>query len=173
MEIVVEFAKLLIPAGLVLYAMYLSIQSFLKKELENKLVDVKVKSGEIILPNRLQAYERIALFLERIMPENLILRLNDASYSAPKLQQILIHEIREEFNHNLSQQIYMSDEVWQLIKNTVEEYISLINQSANELKQDAKGIDLAKNIFHKMSEQEFNRINYALAQLKEEIQQLF
>ena len=173
MDLAIEFAKLIIPALLVLYAMYLTIHSFLKKDFEKKLLDIKSKNTEVVLPNRLQAYERIALFLERISPNNIVLRLSNKSFSAKEFQQVLINEIREEFNHNLSQQIYMSDEIWQNIKSTIEDYISLINESASELPADAKGIDLAKKLFDKMVEKNYNQINIVLAGLKEEIQKVF
>jgi hypothetical protein len=173
MEVAIEYGKILIPAALAIYAMYLTINSFLKKDFEKRLMDLKNRNSEIILPNRLQAYERMTLFLERISPGNLILRLNDPSYSAKKLQSVMINEIREELNHNLSQQVYMSDDAWKLIKNTVEELISLINEAAQELVEDAKGIDLAKNLFAKISEKNFDRIDATLTFLKQEIQLLF
>jgi hypothetical protein len=173
MEVAIEYGKILIPAALAIYAMYLTINSFLKKDFEKRLMDLKNRNSEIILPNRLQAYERMTLFLERISPGNLILRLNDPSYSAKKLQSVMINEIREELNHNLSQQVYMSDDAWKLIKNTVEELTSLINEAAQELVEDAKGIDLAKNLFAKISEKNFDRIDATLTFLKQEIQLLF
>jgi bifunctional ADP-heptose synthase (sugar kinase/adenylyltransferase) len=173
MEVAIEYGKILIPAALAIYAMYLTINSFLKRDFEKRLMDLKNRNSEIILPNRLQAYERMTLFLERISPGNLILRLNDPSYSAKKLQSVMINEIREELNHNLSQQVYMSDDAWKLIKNTVEELISLINEAAQELVEDAKGIDLAKNLFAKISEKNFDRIDATLTFLKQEIQLLF
>ena len=173
MELAIEFAKLVIPALLVLYAMYLTIHSFLKKDFEKRLLNLKVKNAEVVLPNRLQAYERMSLFLERISPNSIVIRLSNKEYSAREFQQVLINDIREEFNHNLSQQIYMSDELWQTIKSTVEEYISLINESVAELPADAKGIDLAKKLFDKMAERNYNQINLTLAALKEEIQKVF
>lgn len=173
MELAIEFLKLIIPAGLVLYAMYLTVQSFLKKEFENKLLDNKYKNAEVILPIRLQAYERMSLFLERIAPNSLILRLSNQKYPAKEFQHILIKEIREELNHNLSQQVYMSDELWQSIKNAIEDYIAIINQAGSEMKEDATSIDLAKRIFDKIVESNFNQLNIVLAQLKAEIQQIF
>jgi hypothetical protein len=173
MEVAIEFGKIFIPAALAIYAMYLTVNSFLKKDFENRLVELKNKNAEIILPNRLQAYERMTLFLERVTPGNLVLRLNDPSYSARKLQSAMVNEIREELNHNLSQQVYMSDDAWKLIKNTVEELISLINEAARELPEDARGIDLAKNIFATISEKNFDRIDQTLTFIKNEIQRLF
>lgn len=173
MEDILDLIKIVIPAGLAIYAMHLTISSFLKKEFEKKALDIKHKNTEIILPNRLQAYERMVLFLERVSPGNLILRINDPAFSAKQLQAALVRDIREEFNHNLSQQVYMSGEVWQHIRETVEELIALINEGALELGEEAKGIDLAKKVFDKMSEKNFDKIDRTLAAVKAEIQRLF
>jgi predicted AlkP superfamily phosphohydrolase/phosphomutase len=173
MDLAIEFAKLLIPAALVLYAMYLTINSFLKKEFQKNLLESRMKNNETVLPIRLQAYERISLFLERISPENIVTRLNTQQFTSKEFQTLMIREIREEFNHNLSQQVYMSHELWESIKNTLEQYISLINTTGAEMKEDAKGLDLAKRLFEKMAEKDFNAIEQDQAKLKAEIQQLF
>lgn len=173
MELAIEFAKLLIPAALVLYAMYLTVNSFLKKEFQKNLLESRMKNNDVVLPIRLQAYERISLFLERIAPGNLVTRIGTQQYTAKEFQTIMIKEVREEFNHNLSQQVYMSHDLWQSIKGTLEQYISLINTAGAEVGENAKGIDLVKKLFEKMAEKNFNAIEEDLAQVKAEIQQLF
>jgi len=173
MDQVIEILKILIPAGLVLYGMFLTTKSFLNREMEKKLLDIRAKGTEHVLPNRLQAYERMCLFLERISPNNLITRLNDKSYSARQFQHIMVVEIREEFNHNLSQQLYMSDESWSLIKNTVEELISTINQAANELPEEAKSLDLARKVIEKYMEEQTDMIGNTLKYVKDEIRKVF
>ncbi len=62
MEIILEFGKILLPAGLVLYAMYLTMKSILAKEIVKANMDYKIEGSKITLPNRLQAFERICLF---------------------------------------------------------------------------------------------------------------
>lgn len=173
MELAIEFAKLLIPAALVLYAMYLTVNSFLKKDFQKNLLETRMKNNDVVLPIRLQAYERMSLFLERITPGNLVTRLGNQQYKAKEFQTLMIKEIREEFNHNLSQQVYMSHELWQSIKNTVEQYVSLINTAGAEMDDNANGLELAKKLFEKMAEKNFNAIEENLEQLKAEIQQLF
>lgn len=173
MDAFVELLKLVIPAAAVLYAMYLTVRLFINREFQNKHLDLRNKTNEIVLPLRLQAYERVCLFLERISPSNLIVRLNDASLTAKELQAILLKEIREEFNHNLSQQLYMSNEAWNLAKNGMEEVVGVINTSSSEMVDDAKGIDLAKRIFEKMLEKENHPIENALNFLKDEMRQFY
>jgi hypothetical protein len=173
MEILIEFGKLLIPALLVLYAMYLTVKSVLEKDIERKEVDLKIKNYETILPLRLQAYERIALLLERISPNNIMLRLNNPGFSAKEFQIILVKEIREEYNHNLSQQIYIDEDTWVLIRKAVEDTINLINQSAMNLKEEAKGMDLTKAVFAEIMQNEVDSIKHALSQLKKEVSQFY
>ncbi|MEO1050838.1 MAG: hypothetical protein AAFX87_09430 [Bacteroidota bacterium] len=173
MEILIEFGKLLIPAGLVLYAMYLTVKSFLNKELDKIKFEVHGKNVNTVLPIRLQAYERICLFLERISPNNLIVRLNDAKYSAPEFQQLLLREIREEYNHNVSQQVYMSSEVWELVQNAKEDLIVTINNAAAGLSAEATSIDLARQIFEGMMQKEVDPVALALLEVKNEIRQSF
>lgn len=173
MEIVIEFAKLLVPAALVLYAMYLLVKSFLNKELEKKMVDIKIKNNETVLPIRLQAYERMCLFLERMAPNNLIPRINKSGLSAREFQHVLLNEIREEFNHNVSQQVYMSHESWQMVKNAKEDLIVTINNAADEVDEKASAIDLSRKIIEKSMDRENEPISRALDFIKDEIQQSF
>lgn len=173
MEVLEDFVKILLPSALVLYAMYLTIRSFLNKDVERRLIDVKLKNTEIVLPIRLQAYERMCLFLERISPGNLILRLNNSEYSAGEFQQVLLSEIREEYNHNLSQQVYMSDEAWTQVKNAMEEVIATINDAARQLSPEARSIDLARAIFETTIQQDLDPNGRALRFVKNEIRQQF
>jgi hypothetical protein len=151
----------------------LTIKSVLEKEIERKEVDIKIKNYETILPLRLQAYERIALLLERISPNNIMLRLNNPGFSAKEFQIILVKEIREEYNHNLSQQIYIDEDTWVLIRKAVEDTINLINQSAMNLKEEAKGMDLTKAVFAEIMQNEVDSIKHALSQLKKEVSQFY
>src|SRR5690606_6021575 len=123
MDALIEFGKILIPASVVLYAAYLLVRSFIQKEIEMKKLEIRGKSIETVLPSRLQAYERMTLFLERISPQNLLIRLSGPGMTAREFHQLLLSEIRTEYNHNASQQVYMSQEVWDLIINAKEDLI--------------------------------------------------
>ncbi|MEQ9423654.1 MAG: hypothetical protein RJQ09_04495 [Cyclobacteriaceae bacterium] len=173
MDAFIEFLKLIIPAAAVLYGMFLTVRLFINRDHEKRILDMREKMQETAMPLRLQAYERLCLFLERTSPNNLIIRLNQGNLTAKELQSVLLHEIREEFNHNLSQQLYMSDEAWNLAKKAMEEIVSTINTSASEMVDDAKGIDLAKRIFEKMLEKETDPVQNALTFLKDEIRQFY
>ncbi len=169
MEYVVDLLKIILPAGLVIYGMYIITVSFLKKEWDQKQLELKTKNVEVILPVRLQAGERLCLLLERITPNNLIRRINQGGLSATELHIQLIAEVREEFSHNLSQQIYFSDETWESIRNAVEQVITLINRAYQDLNREAVGLDLAKRIFHLSMEQQNDTLAQARKNVKSEI----
>jgi len=173
MEYFADLLKILLPAGIVLYGMYLVVVSFLSKEREKMLVELKTKNTELILPIRLQAAERLCLFLERITPNNLVRRSNPSAYTSNELYTILLNEVREEFNHNFSQQVYFTDETWEAIKRAVEEVTTIINLSRQNVESEAKGIDLAKAIFAQSLDRKNDTIGYALKQVKSEVNLYF
>lgn len=173
MEALIEFGKILIPASLVLYAVYLTVRSFIIKEIELKKLEIRTRSIEIILPARLQAYERMTLFLERIAPQNLLIRLNNPGFSARDFQKVLLDEIRSEYNHNASQQVYMGEDVWNQIRNAKEDLVILINEAASHMSAEANSIDLSKKIFEMVMEKKVDLILLALTELRKEIQQTF
>ncbi|MFZ6009017.1 MAG: hypothetical protein ACOYXT_01620 [Bacteroidota bacterium] len=173
MDAFIELIKILVPASVVLYGAYLLMRSFIHKEIELKKLEVRGRSIETVLPNRLQAYERMTLFLERMAPQNLLVRLNTSSMPAKEFHQLLLAEVRSEYNHNVSQQVYMSEEVWELIKNAKEELIVTINDSAGEMTTESTSLDLAKKIFEKSVNKSIDPLAHALSELKREIQRTF
>ncbi len=173
MEMVYDLLKITIPALIVLYAVHLIVRSFMQKQLEEYQMSIRQKNQEVITPIRLQAYERVCLLLERISPNNIIPRLNEKGMSAKQLQSGLITEIREEYNHNLSQQVYVSDDAWSYVSGAVEQLISLINESGNEMTAEATSIDLARAILEKSVGNEQDPIKSALKFVKHEVKEIF
>jgi hypothetical protein len=173
MDALIEFIKILVPASVVLYGAYLLVRMFIQKEVDLKKLEVRAKSIDTILPNRLQAYERMALFLERISPQNLLVRLSASGMTSKEFQQLLLSEIRNEYNHNVAQQVYMSENVWNLIKNAKEDLILNINDAAGEMTMDSTSLDLSRKIFEKSMNKQVDPIAHALTELKKEIQQTF
>ena len=170
MDYILDLLKIILPAGIVLYGMYLVVVSFLSKEREKLLIDLKTQNTQVVLPIRLQAAERLCLLLERITPNNLVRRSNPNQFTASELHPQLLAEVREEFNHNLSQQVYFSEETWEAVRRAVEDVVTLLNLSRQSLNAEASGIDLAKAIFAQSLEQKNDAITYALRQVKSEIQ---
>jgi len=173
MDALVEFVKILVPASVVLYAAYLMVRAFIQKEIELKKLEVRGKTIETVLPIRLQAYERMVLFLERMSPQNLLIRLSATGMTSREFHQLLLSEIRNEYNHNVSQQVYISEHAWDLIKNAKEDLILMINDASGEMGVESSSLDLSKKIFEKSINKTVDPLNHALTEVKKEIQQTF
>jgi hypothetical protein len=93
---------------------------------------------------QLQAYERLLILVDRIALPNVITRVNQPTSSAREMQLMLTHNIRSEFDYNITQQIYVSSEAWNAVKNLKEQNLLIINQLANVLPPNATGLDLNK-----------------------------
>lgn len=97
-------------------------------------------------PLKLQAYERLVLLAERIALPNLVSRLNHPGATAREMQAVLLDNIRQEYEYNASQQVYVSPAAWDAIRNLKDQNMLIINQIANILPPEAKGSDLNKQI---------------------------
>lgn len=148
MDIVSELLKIILPASIVFGATYLLIKSFLDNDQKRREMEAKKVSHSTILPLRLQAYERVIIYLERINPNTMVVRVNKQGFSSQQLHMELIKAIKSEYEHNLSQQIYMSYGAWELVKNAKEEILKLVNISATKVAHDAPGNDLAMMILN-------------------------
>lgn len=99
-----------------------------------------------VLPLQLQAYERLALYVERITPQSLIGRIYQAGMSAVDMQIAMVQSIKSEYEHNITQQIYVSAMAWEAVKTLKEQTISVINQVAVQLAPNAPALDLNRQL---------------------------
>ena len=95
---------------------------------------------------QLQAHERLTILAVRLALKNLVARIAPAGMTADTYQRLLVETIKQEYDYNLSQQLYVSPQVWQAITNLKEQNIFIIHQLANTLPQGASGPDLCKRI---------------------------
>jgi hypothetical protein len=169
LALVFEVLKYVLTALVLLFIVYMVVRAFMKNE-ELKRASVHYpEKDQITLPLKLQAYERLILFLERIAPAQVVNRTLEAGMGSKHLQIMLLQVIREEFDHNVAQQLYISTPGWALTKKAKEEVIFLINKTASELDPDATGHELAKNILENWGQIEGNPIQSAIDQLKSEV----
>ncbi len=144
--IMIEILKYCIPALCVLLATWLVMHKFYKSENEKRLWELKRLAQKEISPLRMRAYERLALLLERTEPEHLLMDLNLTEMTPLQLQAHLMHSIRQEYDHNLSQQIYVSDEVWNHIENAKSQTVAFINSIAQQIPANSTALDYAKTL---------------------------
>ena len=181
-----EIALITIPLIILLVAVYIMLRHFFNENkrqfefLKNEQglqrlklsIDKKINSDKILITHKLQAFERMALFLERINPPNLITRNISPSQNAQELQKNLIRTIREEYEHNMSQQIFLNSASWELIKAAKEEITGLINESMNEELIDKNAGSYAQEILSKRFTIKKDPIDEAMKSLKSELADL-
>lgn len=177
MDTLAEIFKIALPALFVALLAYFLIRQFLEKDEKRQELfnqqHLKLEMQKTMLPLRLQAYERLVLLIERISPANLLIRVNLLGMTATQLHSALIQALRDEFDHNLSQQVYVSGKAWENLKNAREELIRMINSAASKLSVDATGADLAAEIFAIDLQPGKQAYQIALDQLKNEFREFF
>ncbi|MGC8803313.1 MAG: hypothetical protein ACP5PS_06020 [Bacteroidales bacterium] len=151
----------------------LFVRMFLKYNEKERKAEILLKNHEIILPLRLQAYERLTLMLERISPESLLTRHNQTGLTAMQLHTLLLTSIRNEFEHNLSQQVYVSAKAWELVKNARHQITVLINGAAQQTNPSTPALELCKKILENVGEYEKLPTTVAIEFMKKEVQTLF
>jgi len=173
MELFRDVLLMMLPALLTGAAVLLIIRHYYLLGIQNQDKEYKTERLRLISPVRLQAYERMVLLLERMMPSQLIMRNVLPGTTASELQNSLVSNIRQEFDHNLSQQLYISSNAWSLIKNARESVISEINSAAEKLEKGAPATDLAQLLFQAEMMNDNSSLNIVLEYLKTEARQLF
>ncbi|RTQ44755.1 hypothetical protein EJV47_27585 [Hymenobacter gummosus] len=173
--LLIDLLKITLPALIVAGTVYYLIQQYLEKEQQRRLIELRLESSKTTLPLRLQAYERVILLLERITPNNLLVRLSSAGQTAPEYHRLLIQEIRAEYEHNLSQQLYMSPDAWTQVRQAKESIVTLINKAYQTLpnQQQARGTELAKRVLEALLTDEADPTSAAIEAVKREAVGLF
>lgn len=146
---------------------YYLFNSYFKDQQNTRHWLLQKENQKDALPLRLQAYERMALFLERINPSKLLTRVSPISTDANDYENLLIYSIEQEFEHNLTQQIYLTDECWTIIltaKNTIIQNIRKTNMSEKVDTADK----LRETILRDLLDNE-SPCNVALGYLKHEV----
>lgn len=157
-----------LPALVVLFAAFFLIKYQLEATFEkiNRNSSLSEKNKMHV---NFQAYERLVLYLERINPGNMVMRMHKSSGNAKMLEADMVKSIREEFEHNLSQQIYVSDEIWKLIRQAKEETIKLISLASGQCSEQSSATDLSRILLELASSIEEFPHDVAIRYLKQEL----
>ena len=150
--------SLIISVLAIIIAVYSLIQN------PKKATEPVVKDKFESIPLRLQAYERLVLLTERIALPNLISRLNQPGISAAEMKIILTENIKQEFEYNSTQQLYVSPVSWDAVRNLKEQNIMVINQVAGTLPPAASASELNKKILEILLSQQSGAIHEMVAQ---------
>ena len=167
----VEFILFLFPAIITGGVVFLFFNKHTKNEEGRRRYLIQKEAQATALPLRLQAYERMALFLERINPSNILLRVSPLSNDKSQYQQLLSASIEQEFEHNLSQQIYISDECWNVIKTAKSTTVQIIRSTADN--PEVADADKLREVILTSLLEKASPSDTAMAFIKNEVSELF
>lgn len=168
-----ELLKYAIPSLVIFLVVYFQQKAFFDDKYQKRLLDLRKEQDKTLLPLKLKAYERLILLIERISPESLVLRIHQPGIAASQLKIDLIANINQEYNHNISQQLYVSAQCWQMIRVVKEEMVNLINTSYSNLGPNSVGLDLSKAIFEEIIKMNDTPTHKALVFIKKEFDIMF
>jgi hypothetical protein len=169
MENLYDILKISIPALIVFFTAWVLLRNMIKDDRDKRRHELILQNSRTVTPIKLQAYERIVLFLERISLESLLVRISTSDMSALQLHSALLSAVRSEFEHNLSQQIYMSQQAWEVVRNARSNIIKIINSEAEKMPPNSSGMALSKMLLEKIMELEKEPTRAAIDYIKGEI----
>jgi hypothetical protein len=159
-----------IPALITGVITYLFFKEYTNNENKRRHYILHKSLQKEVLPVKLQAYERLALVLERMTPNNLLIRIQPISQRKQDYEQLLIQTIEQEFEHNLAQQIYVSEECWNIILTAKNTTIQFIRNS--DLSNESTTADKFRELVLTKSMDRPSPSTVALAYLKNEVSNL-
>jgi len=168
MNTLIDQLSFIFPAVLVLALAVYMLNKVLHHDHTRRVFEYKKSAAKQMVPLRAQAYERLALFLERMQPANLLVRVQAPSMKSLSLHGALIKTIRSEYDHNMSQQVYVSDEAWDLINQAKDQLLTLINEEVRSVSPNSEASEFGKLIIEASLEQQKWLIDEALSLLKKE-----
>ena len=168
---IIEILAYTLPSIITGGIAYFLFNSYFKDQQNSRRWLLQKEVQKEALPLRLQAYERMSLYLERINPTKLLIRIAPISNDKNNYENLIIAHVEQEFEHNLTQQIYMSDECWTIIvtaKNATIQLIRKANMSDRVDNADKLREVVLSDLMEKQSPS-----NAALAYIKNEVGQLW
>lgn len=168
MEIFLEILKFTLPGLIVFLATYFTLKQYLKSQYEMKAIELRAKYSKDAIPLKLQAYERLLLFCERISIPNLIFRLKTNSMTNVELKNAMIISVQKEYEHNMAQQLYTSQKLWDILTLAKNDVITMITQEGNATKSDENANQLSSQLLNKLQSAGKSPIDVAINAIKEE-----
>ena len=157
-------------------SLVLIVFRFLKKQNSREVLklntELRKQRQEFFLPSRLDAYQRSVLLMERIHPNSLIMRTHNPGLNAKLYQAELAKSVRTEFEHNVTQQIFITPVTWGIMKSSKEEVIKLIHMAGSQMDEKATSIQLCEKIMEIVAQLDQFPTEIAVDALKKEFQDL-
>lgn len=168
-----EAAILVVGGVATVSAGYYLVRDDIRNYFRLKFADRGKEESTQLLSLRLQAHERLIVFIERINPSNLFIRLHQQGITLAGLQATILNEIRSEYQHNISQQLYISAATWDVVRKLKDDTIAMVNNGVMGLPETATGVDLSRKVLQHMAGIENNPYDLTLDLIKKDIHKLF
>jgi len=168
---ILSYVSYLLPAIVVGIVAYYFFKGHTANEEGRRRYLIQKEAQNKIIPARLQAYERLSLLMERIDPNKLLIRVKPYAEGTDAYEDQLIKTIEQEFEHNVTQQIYVSQECWNLINAAKNATIHVIRQGA--MHEKGNGADKMREYLLRNFMEEVTPSQKALAYIKKEVAELF
>jgi hypothetical protein len=168
LAVILEIIKITVPALVVFATAYMLIKEFLQKQQQLQALEYRQKQQGIALPMRLQAYERLSLLVERISIPNLLFRLRSENSKAASLRVAMLLAIQQEYEHNVTQQVYVSDKLWSILRAARQDTENTINGIAEKVDPKASAEDFAGILLNFLEMQEITALDKAQMAIKTE-----
>ena len=164
-----EIIKVTVPALIVFFTVRTIMREYFNKEYQLKNLDNQKSHHSTALPLKLQAYERLSLFCERIAVPTLLFRLKQERMSAQELRLSMLLSIQQEYEHNITQQVYVSAQLWEIIKIARDDSVNTISLAMESLNKQASADELFQAVI-KIIEQRggITAVDKALQAIKKE-----
>ena len=173
MDYLFELFKILIPSVAVVVVVQIMLKNHFDDQKRRDELAVSKANRQDLKPLQMQAYERLILFLERLQPDSLMMRMQKPGMSARALHTSMLKAIRQEYEHNMTQQLYVSPSAWKLVLMAKDEVTKLVNISSSQLSPEATALDLATQMANVIGQIEKVPTDVAIHGLKLEFQGKF
>ncbi len=168
LEVLLEILKLTIPGLIVFVTVYVLLKQLTAQLLVNRQVDQRIDAQKISIPLRFQAYERLSLYCERISIPNLVLRLRHEGMTMNSLKWGMMQAIQQEYEHNVTQQVYVSEALWKILRLAREHMMTILDATAESLDKTATPEEYIQALFEYLDRQESDPLLVALSAIKKE-----
>ena len=173
LEFVIDLLKITVPAIIVGATAYYIIRNMLGQQLHLQSQKMREKRQSTVLPLKLQAYERLSMLCERIAIPGLVMRIQSEDMNCATFKVALLMAIQQEFEHNVTQQIYVSDQLWEIIKATRNDLYAFIDLVSEKVDKKEPAHHLAGSLLAYLEQRESDPIHTAQSAIRKEAALLF
>lgn len=166
--VILEIIKVSVPALIVFLTVHYLFKNYLNGQQQLRRQEIEKEQKSAALPMRMQAYERLSLFCERVSIPTLLLRVPPGNQNAKSYRLALLLAIQQEFEHNITQQVYISNQLWEIIKAARDDAVNFISIVSEKIEPDASAVDFRKALLNLDASRENTGMNTALQAIKKE-----